>query len=126
MSKWKQSDRKIVQSLFTAMQSGPAGEENLMALFADDAVFIEPFTGRIQTHKGKEAIRASLQGMWQNPAPDLKLTLDRVDVDGDRVRADWTCTSPVFPKPMRGFDLFSIQDGKITRLEITVTEMPPM
>lgn len=33
--------------------------------------------------------------------------------DGDRVRADWICTSPVFPAPMKGYDLFTIRGGKI-------------
>ena len=31
-----------------------------------------------------------------NPPPDLKLTVDRVDLDGPRVQARWTCTSPAF------------------------------
>ena len=52
----------------------------------------------------------------------MKLVLDRADRDGDRVRADWTCTSPVFPAPMKGYDLFTIQDGKIARLEIVMLD----
>ncbi len=28
--------------------------------------------------------------------------------------------------PMRGFDLVTLQDGLIARLETTVTEFPPM
>ncbi len=120
------SQRKVVEILFKAMQAGPSGEEEMMALFAEDAVFIEPFSGEPKTHSGKAAIRASFQEMWREPPPDLKLTLDRLDLDGDRVRAEWTCTSPVFPEPMRGRDLFTISSGKIARLEITVTGMPPM
>ena len=120
------ADRTVVENLFKAMQKGPAGEEDMMSLFADDAVFIEPFSGVPQTHTGKDAIRASFKGMWENPAPDLQLVLDRVDVDGDKVRAEWTCTSPVFPEPMKGFDLFTIRSGKISRLEIVVTSVPPM
>ncbi len=119
-------DRQVVDALFRAMQAGPGGEEDMMALFAEDATFIEPFSGEACTHTGKPAIRESFKGMWRNPAPDLKLMLDRVDMDGDLVRAEWTCTSPVFPTPMRGHDLFTIKSGKIARLEIVVTEMPPM
>ncbi len=119
-------DRGVVESLFKAMQAGPAGEKEMMSLFASDAVFVEPFSGQVQTHNGTDAIRASFQEMWRDPAPGLKLMLDRVDVDGDCVRAEWTCTSAVFPTPMRGHDLFTIQAGKITRLEIVVTDMPPM
>ncbi len=119
-------DRGVVEGLFKAMQAGPDGQEAMMALFADDAVFIEPFSGKVQTHNGIAAIRASFVDMWRDPAPDLKLVLDRVEMDGPEVRADWTCTSPVFPKPMLGRDLFTIASGKIARLEIIVTEMPPM
>ena len=119
-------DRKIVENLFKAMQAGPAGEDDMMALFADDAVFTEPFSGEPKTHTGKDAIRASFQDMWREPAPELKLMLDRVDLDGQNIRAEWTCTSAIFPTPMRGYDVFTIAGGKIAKLEITVTEMPPM
>jgi hypothetical protein len=119
-------DRKVVEALFKAMQMGPAGEADMMALFTDDATFIEPFSGSVQTHNGTEAIRKSFKEMWHEPPPDIKLILDRVDLDGQQVRAEWTCTSPVFPKPMKGYDLFTIDSGKINRLEIVVTEMPPM
>ncbi len=121
-----EQDRSVVEAMFKAMQAGASGERDMMALFSDDAVFIEPFTGTPITHTGKSAIRESFLGMWKEPAPDLKLMVDRVDLDGDHIRADWTCTSPVFPSPMRGHDLFTIADGKITRLEIIVTDMPPM
>ncbi|MFQ5490968.1 MAG: nuclear transport factor 2 family protein [Phycisphaerae bacterium] len=121
-----QPDRQVVESLFRAMQAGSEGEKAMMDLFAEDAVFIEPFSGRAQTHQGKQAIGESFRQMWQNPAPDLKLVLDRVDLDGDDLRAEWTCTSPVFPEPMRGHDLFTIRHVKIVRLEIVVTAMPPM
>ena len=119
-------NRGVVDNLFKAMQAGPAGENAMMALFAEDAVFIEPFSGQVQTHQGEQAIRECFKEMWREPAPDMKLVLERVDMDGDRVRADWTCTSPVFPKPMCGYDLFTISSGKISRLEIVVTDMPPM
>jgi len=120
-----EQDRKIVENLFKAMQMGPSGEEAMMTLFDEQAVFIEPFSGQIQTHKGKNAIRDSFRQMWKEPIPDLQLTLDQVELDGDIVRAQWTCVSPVFPAPMRGYDVFRIRAGKIQRLEIVVTEMPP-
>jgi hypothetical protein len=120
-----EQDRKTIESLFRAMQMGPSGEEAMMALFDDNAVFTEPFSGQIQTHKGKSAIRDSFRQMWKEPIPDLRLTLDQVELDGDTLRAQWTCVSPVFPTPMRGYDVFRIRAGKILRLEIVVTEMPP-
>ena len=119
--------RKVVENVFKAMQAGPMGEDAMMALFADGAVFIEPFSGQPQTHTGKDQIRQSFRDQWKSPLPDLRLTLDRVDLDGPQVRAEWTCTSPVFPTPMRGYDLFTLNpEGTIARLEIVVTEAPPM
>ena len=120
------SDRRVVENLFKGMQKGPGGEDDVIKLFAEDAVFIEPFTGQVQTHNGIEAIRESFRSMWEHPTPDQKLLLDRVDMDGDNVRAEWTCTSPIFATPMRGYDLFTIRDNLIARLEVVVTDMPPM
>jgi hypothetical protein len=106
------------------MQTGPAAENEILELFAEDGVLVEPFAGRIQTHVGKTQLRACLQDMWTNRAPDLRLKTDRVDLDGETLRAEWTCTSTVLPGPMRGYDLFTIRQGKISRLEIVITEMP--
>jgi uncharacterized protein (TIGR02246 family) len=119
-----EQDRKLVVDLCKGMQTGPAAEDAIVALFTEDGVLVEPFSGTPQTHKGRPAIRASLQQMWQNRAPDLTLTVDRVDLDGDRVRAEWTCTSSLMPGPMRGVDLLLTRAGKISRLEIQITEMP--
>jgi len=119
--------RKAVESVFKAMQTGPGGEDAMVSLFTEDAVFIEPFSGRPHTHRGRAAIRQSFRDQWNNPPPDLTLVLDRVDLDGVLVRAEWTCTSPAFPSPMRGYDLFTLNEaGLITRLEIIVTDAPPM
>ena len=117
--------RQAVEGVFKAMQSGPGGEDTLLALFADGAVLIEPFSGQPQTHVGKDAVRESFRDQWKNPLPDLRLTVDRVDLDRSQVRAEWTCTSSIFPTPMRGYDLFTLNDqGKIARLEIVVTDAP--
>jgi len=118
--------RDIVDRFFKAMQAGRDGEENLMALFAQDAVMTDPFAGEPQTHRGIDAVRESFRCTWEQPAPDVKLEVSRVDLDGESVRAEWTCTAPIFPSPIRGYDVFDIRDGKISRLEIVVTEMPDM
>jgi ketosteroid isomerase-like protein len=120
------SDRTVVEGLFKAMQAGPAGEELMMSLFHENAVFIEPFSGQPLTHTGHAAIRTSFREQTAHPLPDMKLTLDRVDMDGAVVRAEWTCSSSAFPTPMRGHDLFTIREGRIDRLEIVVTGMPGM
>lgn len=35
----------LVERYFRAMQRGQEGEEELVALFAEDAVYVEPFSG---------------------------------------------------------------------------------
>ena len=115
------SERQVVDNLFKAMQMGPGGEELMMSLFAEDAVLVEPFSGEPRIHEGFEAVREAFRDSWKDePPPDMKLILDRADRDGELVRADWTCTSPAFPAPMKGYDLFTIRDGKIERLEVIV------
>ena len=109
----------VVQRYFKAMQAGPDGAEALFALFADDATYIEPFSGQPLTHVGRPAIEAYLRASWEDGPPDLELTLDRVDVDGERVRSEWTCTSPAFPQPVKGVDLCTVRGGRIQRLEVS-------
>ena len=48
------------------------------------------------------------------------VSVDRMDIDGGTIRSEWTCNSAAFRTPMRGFDLVSIRDGKIARLETTL------
>jgi uncharacterized protein (TIGR02246 family) len=118
--------RQVVERLFRAMQTGAGAETDMMNLFADDAVFIEPFSGRLQTHRGADAIRAAFKQQSQNPPPEMRLQLDRAEIQGETVVATWTCTSPVFPAPMRGTDLVTIRpDGKIARLEIRLDDSGP-
>lgn len=117
-------DRGLVDRFFQAMRTGPSSEPELMALFAEDAVLVEPFTGHPRTHQGKAAIRDSYRESWKSPPPDMKITLHRVDLDGDCIRTQWTCTSPAFPGPMRGEDRFTLRDGRIHRLETTVALAP--
>ena len=106
------------------MQRGREGEDELVALFADDAVYVEPFSGG--THEGRDAIRAWLDGSWSDAPPDLRLTVERIDVAGDTVEAHWTCESPAFARPARGRDRFTIRDGRIARLESTIVEAPAL
>ncbi len=107
-----------ITAFFKAMQTGAASETEMMSLFADDAVYVEPFSGAPRTHAGKPAIRAVMAEGWKYPLPDMRLTIDRVDVDGVSVRATWTCTSPGLPGGKgRGENLFVLKEGRIHRLE---------
>ena len=110
-----------VQHFFVAMQTGASAEEAMMALFADDAVYVEPFSGTPVTHEGKDAIRATMRRGWQYPMRDMTITVDRVEVSGETVTAAWTCRSPDLPGGAgRGTNRFTLRAGKIVRLETTV------
>jgi len=120
-------ERSLVDRYFAAMQAGAEGEQEMVSLFGDDAEYIEPFSqqGRRTSHKGIGAIRAFFHESFQGPTSgNVKLTLDRLDVDGNQLRADWTCEMPMFPAPFSGYDLYTIRDGKIQRLEINLSSPP--
>lgn len=111
------SIQPILDAYYAAMQTGQAAEADLLALFAEDAIYIEPFAGAPRTHTGKAAIRACLQGSWANSPPDMTLTVDRVDLEGNTARVRWTCRSPIFPAPMKGVDDYVVEGARIQRLE---------
>ena len=121
-----EEQRQVIEESSRAMQLGPAGEAAVMALFTDDAVWAEPYTGQRRSHEGKEAIRAALRQMWQQPTPPgFAIVTDRVEAEGFDVRVDWTCRSTDFPLLMRGYSLYSITpDRRIARLELFITEAP--
>jgi ketosteroid isomerase-like protein len=114
--------RQTVDAYFRAMQAGPEAAEALFALFAPDATYVEPFSGRRQTHQGRVAIEAYLRGSWESAPPDMTLTVDRVDAVGAVVTTRWTCDSPAFPHPMRGRDVCTVKDGLIAHLDVTFLE----
>ncbi len=119
-------DRSVVERYMAGMQAGPCGVEDLVGLFEEDAVYVEPFGGQPQVHSGKAAIRDFFQNALEQHLRGARLTLDRLDMDGERLRSEWTCEVPAFNAPLRGFDLLTLRDGRIARLETTVTEFPPM
>lgn len=117
--------RAVVDRYFKAMQSGRERQEDLLALFAEDAVYIEPFAGPTRTHVGLAAIRRCIEASWSYAPPDLRLTVDRIDVDGTTVRAWWTCSAPAFAAPVRGEDRYQIREGKIVHLEVRLLAPDP-
>ena len=121
-----QNQQQVIEDSSRAMQLGPLGEAAIMALFTDDAVWVEPYTGQRRTHAGKEAIRAALQQMWQQPSPPgFAITTDRIQAEGADVRVDWTCSAAGMPLLMRGYSLYAIStDNRIARLELLITEAP--
>jgi ketosteroid isomerase-like protein len=117
-------DRTTIEAYMALMQTGSAGLDDLIGLFQDDAVYVEPFTGQPQVHAGKGEIRAFYEQALERDMKAARLTLDRLDLDGERLRAEWTCELPQIKGQMRGFDLLTMRNGRIARLETTVTEMP--
>lgn len=110
-----------ISQFFRAMQAGATSEADMMALFADDAEYSEPFSGKTQTHRGKAAIREVFVQGWQHPLPDMRLEVDRFDVDAQTVRVDWTCHSPALPGGKgQGTNVFSLSGGLILRLVTTL------
>jgi hypothetical protein len=115
---------EIVTRFFNAMQRGKAAESDMAALFAEDAVYVEPFSGAPQIHIGRDAILATMRGGWDFNPPDMRIEVDSVSVDGGEIMVDWTCISSALPGGRgSGTNRFSIADGAIVRLE-TKLRMP--
>jgi ketosteroid isomerase-like protein len=109
---------ETVSRFFAAMQAGAAAEADMSKLFAVDAVYVEPFTGKPVEHRGRDAIMAAMRAGWAHPLPDMTIELDRVDVGPGSVTVEWTCRSPALPGGAgRGTNRFTLADGAIARLE---------
>jgi ketosteroid isomerase-like protein len=111
------TERELIESYFQAMRTGAIASDAILDLFADEAVYIEPFGGAPTEHVGKDAIRRSFVESQRHAPADMTLTLDQVEVEHNCIRSVWTCMSPTFAQPMRGQDLWTIRGGKIYRLE---------
>lgn len=112
---------RTARDFFLAMQTGASAEADMMALFAEDAVYVEPFTGSPVAHQGKDAIRQVMRQGWAQPLPDMRIEVDRLSIDGNRIVAEWTCYSRGLPGGRgRGTNVFTVRDGRIVRLETTL------
>ncbi len=100
------------------MQLGAQSEAEMMALFREDAVYVEPFSGTPRRHEGKEAIRAAMRAGWEYPLPDMRIEVDRFDVSAQTVLVEWTCHSPGLPGGKgAGTNQFQLRGGLIALLE---------
>lgn len=111
------ADRAIIERYYRAMEAG--SPERMNELFTDDAVYREPFSkgGELTTHEGRAEIVGWLAQSFQHANRGVTITLDRLDVDGDAVVAEWTCVGPMLPGPMKGNDRYTVRDGRISNLE---------
>jgi hypothetical protein len=112
----------VVDRYFAAMRRGGAAEEEMMGLFADDAVYIEPFTNPALPAVGKEEIRNRLRAGWANPLPEMTLTVSGIEVTSAGAVSRWECRSPVLPEPVYGEDVYVIENGLISRLEVRILQ----
>ncbi len=107
----------VIDRYFAAMRRGPSAEDEMMALFTDDAVYDEPFSGQGPAI-GRDAIRQRLRLGWETPLPDLELDVIGLEIRGSTASARWECRSPGLPGPVTGEDRYEFQDGRINRLEV--------
>lgn len=112
---------EVVERYFAAMRTGAAAEDDLLALFSDDAVYVEPFSGEPDPAEGRDGIRDRLRSGWESPPPEMELDVLSVVVEGDRATSTWECRSPAFPAPVRGVDEYEFADGRIARLVVRLT-----
>ena len=97
-------NKSLIERYFSAMRRGAHAEDELIELFADDAVYIEPFTDTTPA-VGVEQIRDRLRRGW-----------------GSEATARWVCRSPALPGPIEGVDRYRIEEGRITRLEVRIQD----
>jgi ketosteroid isomerase-like protein len=107
----------LVARFFSAMQTGATAEADMMALFAPDAVYVEPFSGAERTHRGRDAIRRAMREGRKRPLPEMRIEVESVNMEGDSLTARWICHSPALPGGSgRGENVFTLSDGLIVRL----------
>ena len=109
----------VINRYFAAMRQGTEGAQELFELFADDAVYIEPFTGE-DPAVGIDAIRRRFALGWETELPDLEIDVLEIRVDGPSAWTSWECRSPGLPGPVQGEDLYEVADGRIVRLEVKI------
>ncbi len=111
------TDRAVIEGYYRAMEAG--SPQQMDGIFTADAVYTEPFTkrGEPTTHSGRDEIVGWLAASFEAGNKGVTITLDRIDVDGDTVVAEWTCVGPMLPGPMKGHDRYQVTDGRISRLD---------
>jgi ketosteroid isomerase-like protein len=112
-----EAEQVVIERYYRAMEAG--SREQMDGLFTADAVYSEPFSnGGVETvHRGRAGIVGWLAASFEGGNKGVTITLDRIDIDGDDIVAEWTCVGPMLPGPMKGHDRYQLQDGRIARLD---------
>jgi len=110
-----------ITNFFLAMQAGPSGIAMLGDMFAPDAEYSEPFSGKPTPHKGRAAIMDAFTASRTDAFDDAVINLGAVEVDGNTITVKWTCISDAIPGGQgSGTNVFELADGKITSLKTTL------
>ncbi|WP_305987230.1 nuclear transport factor 2 family protein [Roseibium sp. MMSF_3544] len=113
-----------IANFFLAMQAGPSGSDILGSLFAEDAVYSEPFSGQTDPHRGRNAILAAFAASRSDAFDDAVINLGAVEIDGDTITVKWTCYSQAIPGGSgSGTNVFTLSGGRIISL-VTTLDMP--
>ncbi len=101
-------------------QSGGANIDELMAMFAEDAVWTAPTSGRSATSTGKAAIR----DMYLSRTARLQQQVELIGVEawGDLVvcRLQRRATDFAQAAPVRNVRVLLVKDGKIKQVTVLV------
>lgn len=111
-----------ISNFFLSMQAGEVGAEALMACFAENAVYEEPFTGTVRVHKGRAEIIKAMALGWEMPMVDTRISIDKVATVDNEILVEWTCRSPSIPGGQgSGMNRFVLHEGHITSLITTLS-----
>ncbi len=93
--------------------------DGIMAHFADEAVFEGPRGAEAHGTRwvGRDAVREGFAARFAG-IPDVRYRDDAHFVDGDRGASEWTLSGTMTDGTrveVRGCDLWSFRDGKVTR-----------
>ncbi len=93
--------------------------DEIMAHFADDAVFETPRGVEAWGRRavGREAVRAAFADRFAG-IPDVRYQQDDHFVDGDRGASEWTLSGTTVDGErleIRGCDLWTFRDGKVVK-----------
>lgn len=117
--------REALDRYYGAMRRGADAENEMMALFAHDAIYSEPFSGSPEPAIGRGQIRDRMRAGWATPLPDLELDVLSVELTGSTAVCTWECRSTAFPAPVQGCDEYHFAGGLIQRLIVTITTHGP-
>jgi SnoaL-like domain len=107
-----------ITNFLTAMQAGRVGGEAMAALFSPNAIYVEPFSGEVQRHEGRDAIMIAMSRGWDEPLPNMRIAIEKADTKGDVIKIQWTCFSPALAGGKgKGTNIYRMKDGLIVELE---------